>query len=401
MKFVSYVTRGFSRVFLTLCFAALPVSAQLPPSGTLSTADWPQFRAAVADLEKRLPNAPDKCALTYEIAKACASAKQWPETMDWLRRVTDLKAGLDPTRDSTFAGLRGTKEFAAIANAVREATPPVSHSEPAFRIAEGDLLPESVAYDPAGKHFYLGSMRKGKVIQCSPSGDCRQFASGLGVVIGLKTRDKGLWVLNNNDKQSELIHFDLASGQPLRRYPVAGAPHSFNDLTFAPSGDIFLTDTPAGTVWRLANGAADLSKIPGKFPFANGIAISSDGTLLYVATYPDGILVVDLKTNRIVPIPHPADLCLATIDGLYFHRDTLIAIQNAFMTPRVVRLYLSRDRRSIERFEVLERRNPLFDGVTTGVLAGDDFYYMANIQDQKKTNFNPIQILKIRLPGSS
>jgi sugar lactone lactonase YvrE len=382
---------------LALCCAALPISAQLPPSGTLSASDWPLFRAAVAELEKRLPTAPDKCALTYEIAKSWASAKQWPETMDWLGRVADLKAGLDPTRDSTFTDLSNTREFAAIASAVREATPPVSHSQRAFEVAEGDLLPESVAWDPAGKRFYLGSMRKGKVIQCSASGDCRQFAAGLDVIIGLKTYDKGLWVLNNAAMESELIHYDLASGRLVRRYPVDGAPHSFNDLTFAPSGDIYLTDTPAGAVWHLANGAAELSKIPGKFPLANGIAISPDGSLLYVATYPDGILVVDLKTNAITPIPQPADLCLATIDGLYFHRDSLIAIQNAFMTPRVVRFDLSRDHRKIARFDVMERRNPLFDGVTTGVISGNDLYYVANIQDEKKTSFDPIRILKIRL----
>lgn len=266
MKLVSPGTRGFSPVVLMLFLAALPVSAQLPPSGTLSASDLPSFRAAVANLEKRLPAAPDKCAVTWEIAKSYAPAKQWPEAMDWLRRVANLKAGLDPTRDSAFTDLRNTTEFAAIANAVREATPPVSHSKPAFEVAEGDLLPESVAYDPAGKQFYFGSMRKGKVIQCSASGDCRQFAAGLGVVVGLKTRDKGLWVLNNNDKQSELIHYDLASGQLVRRYPITGAPHSFNDLTFAPSGDIYLTDTPAGAVWHLPHGAAELSKIPGKFP---------------------------------------------------------------------------------------------------------------------------------------
>jgi hypothetical protein len=44
-----------------------------------------------------------------------------------------------------------------------------------------------------------------------------------------------------------------------------------------------------------------------------------------------------------------------------------------------------------------ERRNPLFDGVTTGVVAGDNFFYMANIQDDKKSGFNPIIILKVHL----
>ena len=42
------------------------------------------------------------------------------------------------------------------------------------------------------------------------------------------------------------------------------------------------------------------------------------------------------------------------------------------------------------------RRNPLFDGVTTGVVAGSEFFYMTNVQDDKKTGFNPITILKPR-----
>jgi hypothetical protein len=67
------------------------------------------------------------------------------------------------------------------------------------------------------------------------------------------------------------------------------------------------------------------------------------------------------------------------------------------MTPRVARFSLSRNLRTIKRFEILERRNPLFEGVTTGVVAGDEFFYMANIQDDEKTDFDPIRVLKLHL----
>jgi hypothetical protein len=150
-------------------------------------------------------------------------------------------------------------------------------------------------------------------------------------------------------------------------------------------------------VWHLANGGGDLTRLSGHFEAANGVTLSADGGLLYVSTFPDGISVLDLKTDAVVPIARPNNLCLATIDGLYFHRGALIAIQNAFMTPRVVRLILGRDPRSIKRFDVLERRNPLFEGVTTGVIAGRRFFYMANIQDDKEKGYNPITILKLHL----
>ncbi|MDZ4799933.1 MAG: hypothetical protein SGI92_17385 [Bryobacteraceae bacterium] len=45
---------------------------------------------------------------------------------------------------------------------------------------------------------------------------------------------------------------------------------------------------------------------------------------------------------------------------------------------------------------MLERRNPLFDGVTTGVIADCDFFYMANIQDDKTSGFEPITVLRLR-----
>lgn len=380
---------------------AWPASAQLPSSGPLPDADRPLVLAEIARIEKLLISAPDKNTVIYEMARTWAAAKQWPETMEWLRKVAELNAGLDPSRDSIFAELPGTREFEEILAAVRRATPPISHSSSTFQVAEGDLVPESMAYDPTGKHFYFGSMKKGKVVCCSAHGNCTQFAGGLGIVLGIKARGDGLWLLNNSDQESALIHYDLRSARMVRTYRVAGPGHNLNDLAFAPGGDIYLTDTTAAAVWHLAKDDADLTRLPERFDHANGIALSPDGGLLYVSTFPDGLTVVDLKTHVTAPIARPANLCLVAIDGLYFHHDfhqgALIAIQNAFMSPRVARFVLSADLRAIERFEVLERRNPLFDGVTTGVVAGSDFFYMANIQDDKKTGFRPITILKLPL----
>jgi hypothetical protein len=368
-------------------------TAQLPASGKFSESDGIEFRAEIARLEKMLVSAPDKSTVAYEIARTWAAGKQWPEAVEWLRRAVDSKAGFDPSREKRFAELRGSKEFEGIEAAALTATPRVSHSLVAFQVAEGDLVPESMAFDPRGRRFYFGSMRKGKVLRCSVAGDCETFVQGLGVVLGLKVFAGGLWVLNNLDKESSLVHFELASGRLVRRFAVSGA-HNFNDLAFAGSGDVYLTDTREGAVWELKRRGAELARISGKFGHANGIAVSGDGRMLYVSTFPEGLTLVDLKTYKVETVARPRDLCLATIDGLYYYRGTLIAIQNAFMSPRVVRLRLRKDLRGIEGFEVLERRNPLFDGVTTGAIVGNDLFYMANIQDEKQSGFQPITILK-------
>jgi hypothetical protein len=52
----------------------------------------------------------------------------------------------------------------------------------------------------------------------------------------------------------------------------------------------------------------------------------------------------------------------------------------ALAPHRVVRFFLSRDVRRVERHEVVEANNPLFDEPTLGALVGDTFYYVANSQ---------------------
>lgn len=333
----------------------------------------------------------------YQIARTWAAAKQWPEAVEWLRKVVALKAGFDPSRDPVLAALRGTREFAAILESVQASTRPVSHSSVAFKVPEGDLVPESMAFDPASQRFYFGSMRKGEIVECTSAGNCRQLVSGLGTVVGLKVNGASLWLLNNEDQASSLMRYDPRSGRLLHKFPVSGPGHNFNDLVFGPAGDVYVTDTRGAAVWRLARNADSMARLPQRFESANGITISPDGRLLYVSAFPDGITVFDLKTGQAAPIGRPAELCLASIDGLYLHEGSFIAIQNGFMNPRVIRMVLSRNLRGIVKCEVLERRNPLFDGVTTGVIANGAFYYMANIQDEKKSGFVPVTVLKIRL----
>lgn len=382
---------------LALFLVACTARAQLPTSAVLSDSDWRSFRGEVSRIESLLLSALDKAAVSYAMARTWASAGQWTEAMQWLRRTITLRAGIDPDGDSIFAALRGTREFADIADEVQRTTPPISRSTLAFVIPEGDLVPESIAYDPKGKYFYLGSMTKGKVVRCSAQGRCADFARGLGTVLGLRIARNGLWLLSNSDDESSLVRFDLVSARVISKHPVKGGGHTFNDLVIAPSGDAYITDTRASAVWHLAKGASDLTRLPVRFEFANGIAISPGGGKLFVATFPDGITTLDLKTNLATPIARPADLCLMTIDGLYYHRGALIAVQGGYMVPRVARFALDRSGRTIEHAEVLERRNVRFNGITTGVVVGGSLYYMANIQDGKTSGFEPIAILKLRI----
>ena len=365
---------------LPILWAIILVSAafsQIPSSEILSLADQKAFREEIDHLESLQRTAADRCTVMYTLAGTWAAGGQFREALDTLQKVIGLNVGLDPTADLGFKRLRQTREYQALIDKVRQDTPPVHHSRLAFTVPESDLVPEGIAYDATGDRFFLGSTLKHKIVQCTLQHGCRSFVAegqdGLGVVLGLKAdrNTKSLWAASNSDRESALFRYDLRSGKLVHKYAVATAgSHELNDLVVDSTGAVFVTDTRMGAVLWVRNGAGRLEVWEPRLRVerANGIALSADETKLYVAGFPDGITVVDLASRSFRPIRRPRNLCLAMIDGLASYGDSLVAIQNGIMTNRVVRLSLGSGLEEIDRFEVLERRNPLFNGISTGAI---------------------------------
>ena len=104
-----------------------------------------------------------------------------------------------------------------------------------------------------------------------------------------------------------------------------------------------------------------------------------------------GISRVDLKTKAVQPLAKAnAEIIAASLDGLYFYRNTLVGIQNGIHPGRVVRFYLDATLTKITRWEILESYNPLFENPTTGSLYGNSLLFFANTQSHKITFGQPL-----------
>ena len=398
--------------------SAIPtvLAAQIPLSEPLPAADVKPFHDELRRTQRLLATAGDPCTVQYALARTWAYGGQYASAMRALQKAVRLNVGLDPTSDEIFSKLRNSREFQTLLAEVRAGTPPISTSQTAFTVGEPDLFPEGIAYDPIRRRFLLGSTFKHKIVECTDAGACRDFVSpgdnGLGEVLGIRVnaRDGTIWAASNSEDESSLFHYG-ESGKLIRKYSLNRnvAQHLFNDIAIDPAGNVYVTDTRAGTVYRLAPATERLERfIPTlNITAANGITVSEpDGARLYVAGYPDGITVIDLASMSFHAIGHPRGTCLATIDGLSFYEGSLIAIQNGIMTHRVVRLHLTRDFTAIDTVDILERRHPQFDGgPTTGAVADGQFVYMANPQlddvaggrVKAGVSLNPITVLRISL----
>lgn len=264
----------------------------------------------------------------------------------------------------------------------------------AFRIPERDLIPEGIAYDPLGRTFYVSSVRKRKIVAVDGRGVARDFtasgADGLWGVLGLRVdvRRRHLWAASAAGPESGpaagstgLFCYDLRTGALVGKYTLddGSGKHQLNDLVVDPRGAVYATDSEAGGVYALEPGAARLEPFleSGSILAANGIALSDDGRYLFVA-YFGGIARVRIADRSRLDLPFPGGVTPFGIDGLYVHRGDLVGIENVASPGRVVRYRLGRALDRIVSTRVLEAGHPSFALPTTGAVARNALYVIAD-----------------------
>jgi hypothetical protein len=263
-----------------------------------------------------------------------------------------------------------------------------------------------MALDIKGNAFVLGNTVAFALFRCSFAGHCVPIvtarAGEKSYALGLKLNQVAdeLWATYNTEEGAGLRCYDLETGKLLRSASIIGK-HVFNDLAISSTRSVYVTDTAEGSIYRLTSGTTALERVAPQHTFtaANGIAISEDDRRLFVSTWEDGIDVLDLPSGSIAPMLHPDDVCLAFIDGLYATHGSLVAIQNGPMLPRIAEFRMNANQTQIMAMRVLERRNPAFDGITTGVIVGSNLYYVANPQTAKRggAELRPLQIFSVSI----
>ena len=292
----------------------------------------------------------------------------------------------------------------AIIDEVRRQTPPIQNSRLIATLDARNVRPESIAFDAKRNAFLLGNTETSELVTCSLQGECHAFvmpdAKEKAYVLGVKVDSarRLVWATNNTASGAGLRCFDLETSKFRRTASVSGR-HVLNDLAISSTGTVYVSDTADSAVYQLPSGTSTFQRMAPHHTFtaANGIALSADEKLLYVSTWEDGIDVIDLRSGAVVPIVHPDNICLAFIDGLYATQRSLIAIQNGPMLPRIAEFRLSQNNLQIVSMRLLERRNPAFDGITTGVVVRNDLYYVANPQTDKKSDheLRPLQVFRV------
>ena len=266
-------------------------------------------------------------------------------------------------------------------------------------IPEPDLVPEGIAFDPAARTLFLGSLWKRKIIAVSPEGRARDFVrpaqDGLWSVLGMKVdpNRRTLLACSGVDGpgmvdysaadlgKSAVFEFDLATGKTLRIFRAPAGRHLFNDLVFTRSGTIYVTDSTEGSVYRIdrRSGRVERFAPAGRLDYPNGIAIDPEERTLFVADART-IHAVDLGAKKRRELGHSPGVRLGEADGLYFDHGTLVAVQNGRPPIRVARFSLSSGFDRVTGEIALASDDPRLPEPTTAVIAGDVLYLVGDAQ---------------------
>jgi sugar lactone lactonase YvrE len=365
---------------VAVALAAVACGAPGRPAPVAAEPPW------AAEVRAQAAADPTDAGALYLVAFLAAADR--PAALAHLRRLDRL--GWDfPLDPREFPGLVDTPEGRALSAAMAAREPIVHTSAPAFTGSDASLVPEGIGFDAESGAFFLGSIARRKIVRVDLGASATErdlVTRGLGGVLGIEV-DPGrrlLWAAHNPPGRagqrmgrSALSAFDVDSGALVREASLAG-DHLLNDVAVTAAGDVYVTDSEGGGVHRLPAGGSVLEPVvaAGTLFYPNGIVWAEDRQRLLVADA-SGIHVVAPDGSR-RRLGHGPARSLGAIDGLELAGRTLVAVQNGYGQPRVVRFELDGDLTRVERVEVLETRHPAFASPTTGVIAHGVFHYIAN-----------------------
>lgn len=386
------------------------------------------YRAGAAFLEPAyLINPQDDIIINF-LAEAYVAAGDRAAGLTWLRRLQRVSPCFFHMPENS-ASVLDPKDYEKLSQSTQK---PITHrSVIAFTLAETDLIPEGIAYDPVDRAFFLSSLHKRKIVRVRLRANQEpvvedftvQAQDGLYSTLGMKVdaARRILWVCSTAESFMEgysdadagkaaLFKYDLKTRRLIRKYELGPKPaHLLNDLALNAHGDVFVTDTFSGEIYtvRADKDALEVFIPTGTFTSANGIAISDDGRKLFISDVPWGVYVVDVKTKRTERLPQAAGISPSGSDGLYFYDHSLIGIINIISerNGRVARFYLDHRTPAITRATVLDCNHPVYQWPTTGVVVGNSFFYIANSQygsfhaEQRSSqgNLHKIVVMRVKL----
>lgn len=257
----------------------------------------------------------------------------------------------------------------------------------------GFTLTDAIAYAGDSRQVFAAGIHDGKITAMTTQGPRQVIAFRPGVAAyGLALHEGAIWATTAATRQTQGYDGRAIASKVVSINPANGqVTASFTDTTqtdrrfghlLAGKDDLYVTDSTHGEILRLNGYAGTLQVLvpEGYMDSPSGLAESADGSVLMVSDFISGLYRIDLTAGTMARLTAPEDGSLLGIASLARYGDDLIAVENGFTPAKVLRLHMSPHWTTVQSAEVLLRSDKLLSQPAQGVVAGDEFIFVAQSQ---------------------
>ena len=295
--------------------------------------------------------------------------------------------------DTKFAGMQSNPGFDNICRLINENSTPVDKATPVLQIPDTGYLVEDIAFDEQDQSFLFTSVLKHGIFRLTPDGACRPFVTSPSgwpmMAIKIDHSKQLLWATevampgfdgqpDSIKGRSALLCIDLRSAAIKNRYPAPDGAQ-WGDMVLDAQGNPIVSDGRSGTIFHLKQEKwQQIDK--GDFIAPQTAALATDGKQLIVPDYNRGLALLDIATGAVTWLNFdPSHPCaLNGVDGVYFKGNRLFLTQNGIDPERVIELTLDKTLKHVIGLSIIERATKELGEPTHGVIAGNNFYFIAN-----------------------
>ena len=384
--------------------------------GTLAQQkNWAAARDVLTEIGRELPAPTPRYMLSVATVETRLGHKD--EALKWIEKYVATGLSFDPSRDEDLKALMAAGTGAKVAGLMKEHALPVTNGEFVCELPQADTMPEDIAYLKSSNarstgSFFVSSIRHRTIYRVSlpkAGRECTMEELPLPpearrwptLAVSADPKRNALWVTasampgfsgfpKEDEGKAVLMEIDPNGGKILHRFDLrfgATGPAVLGDMCVTDQGTVFVTDSIGGGVYRLHGDlqTAKLEKIADGLFSPQTPALSRDGKRLFVADYTMGIAVIDLpaadaasnSTAKVNYLPHPDNVAVVGLDGLYQNGDSLIGIQNGTEPERIVRFVMNPAQTEITGGQVIHQIAQL--DPTHAVDVDGWFYAVSNV----------------------
>jgi sugar lactone lactonase YvrE len=398
--------------------------------------NWQSARDVLTQIGRELPAPTPRYMLSVATIEARLGHKD--EALKWIEKYVVTGLSFDPAKDEDLKSLMRVGTGEKVTALMKERSLPVTNAEFVCELPQIDTMPEDITYLKSSGDFFVSSIQHHTIYRVSlPKAGSRQCTMEElplpaeakrwpTLAISADPKRKTLWVTasampgfsgipKEEQGKAVLMEIDPTTGKVLHRFdPATNGPAVLGDMCVTDQGTVYVTDSIGGGVYRLHGDlqTAKLEKIADGLFSPQTAVLSRDGKRLFVADYTMGIAVIDLPAADAAPnlsakvnyLPHPENVAVVGLDGLYNNGDSLIGIQNGTEPERILRFLLNPVQTEITGDQVIHQVGQL--DPTHAVEVDGWFYATSNVgwskvddntgQLKRGEKFTPPALLRFR-----